>query len=511
MPFLSFSSSQPQTLTVFHGTLASILRSGGEQVSAPGEFRLAVRLDGEKYKTILKNPLLETAIIEAVAKKMVTEVAPQLAKYYRANGRVSQIAQPLQEAIAAAPRWVNDAYNTQAPIIQSWRKNRCDQSVAALKSMLSIATATVGVVTAAPTFGATSIPAVFALWSAVSDLAGLMQQSWQSVTEAEKAVIAQARAIDQYYTSSNSALKGLPPTIGLKRSIAITEANFPSQAGGPAAAGATGFHKMAAFGKNAVGTVAKSLGAGPIMNAVGVTGGPSVQGFESALKNYEMKLTHLVHTANNLTGLLMEILIQNDQLAHSTAVADVEKLKANEALVAQIIGSERGGGIHRVRSGYRNKVSILWLVAYAERGIEFSKALRSDMATRLMDSGLKTLRGTEAVISFALTLAKWVGDNQAAIWGGSLVKFGQEMKILDKQEDLQFQGVRDASTTLMSWIVESLEIKKAFSGDASDLEKSEIILSIKEDYKPDAAGAVKESYKSIQELYDKIQDMKSSQ
>ncbi|WP_143023329.1 hypothetical protein [Sphingomonas sp. NFR15] len=510
VPLLSSSTAKRQTLVVFHGTLASLLRSAGEQAQTPGEFRLAVTLDANTYMTVLKNPLLESAIIESVGKKIVTDVAPKLAQYYRANGRVSEIATPLQEAISLAPKWVEEVYNQYAPAIALWRKSRREQSLAVLKNLLSVGTATAGIVSAAPTFGATSIPAVYALWSATSELVGTLQVAWRSVTEAEAAVLAEARAIDQYFKSQNSALDHLEPTPGIKRASPINPASFPSQAANPASPSLApvGWAKAAAFGKNAAGTVATALGAGPAMSAVGISAGPSVARFKSAMQQYEVKLAHLVSEANSLTKLLMEILVQNEQLSHSLAPGDMNKLKAGEARVQQIIGTETGGGISRARHGFRGKISILWLVAYAERGKELAVSLRTDMASRLETSGLNQLRGSEAAITFAITLAKWCVDNREALGSTSLVEFGQAMKILSDDGAVQFKGIADAKMTLMEWKAGCQDVIDAFKKDGADLQGSDLIEEIKIDYKEDFNG-YKEIYAGAKELKESIKEAMS--
>lgn len=487
MPFLPSSSSKPDTLTVFHGTLASLLRSAGEQAQLPQEVALSVTLDADKYQTVLKNPLLETAIIEFVGKKMVTDIAPRLARVYRANGTASAVAVPLQEATNLAAEWVDEVYNRQAPIFALWRKSRRDQSAAILKSLLSVGSASAGMAASVPTFGAASIPAVFALWSSISDLVGVLQAAWRNVVEAEAAVLAEARAIDQYYTSQLSALDRLPPAPGIKRAVAINAGTFPSQTtpspgGGMAELQPHGWKKTAAFGKNAAGTIANALGAGPAMSAAGMCAGPSVARFDLAMKRYEQKLAHLLVEANSLARLLIETLVQNEQLAHSVAPDDVAKLAAAEARVEQIIGSEIGGGISRAQHGFRGKISILWLVAYAERGRELVVSLRTDMAWRVENTGLNLLRGSEATIALALKMAKWSLDHNDVFGSGSLVKFGQDMKVIDVDGSFKVSGLVNPGFTIAEWVGSCRDIVVAFQKDGSKVKGSDLTKTLKISY-----------------------------
>jgi hypothetical protein len=484
MPFLSSSPAKRDTLTVFHGTLTSLLRSAGETAQFPQEVSLAVTLDADKYRTILKNPLLETAIIEHVGKKMVADVAPRLVRAYRENGTLSTSAAPLQNAMSLAAGWVDEVYSRQAPIFALWRKSKRDQGKAFAKQLMAVGSASAGLAASVPTFGAASIPAVIALWLSISDLVGSLQGAWRNVVEAEAAVLAEARAIDQYYTSQVSSLDRLPPAPGIKRAVAIDASTFPAQttpspSGGMADLQPHGWNKIAAFGKNAIGTIATGLGAAPALSAAGVTAGPSVARFDIAMSRYEQKLAHLVVEANSLARLLMETLVQNEQLAHSGALGDNAKLAAAEARVEQIIGSEIGGGIARARQGFRGKISILWLVAYAERGRELAVAVRTDMAWRVENTGLNLLRGSEATIALAVKIARWSIKHEDALGSGSLVKFGQDMKIIGANGSLKVTGLAGPAATLAEWGGGCRDIVKAFQKDASKLQDSELTEELK--------------------------------
>lgn len=450
-----FSSNATYPLVVFRGTTATLLRAGGG--TAPPGFKAedvvyTAELDRSSYKLVSRSPLLHTEILLAVGRQMSTRIAPQLAAEFARTGTLTANSLILKKAANDAPLWVQQAGKGQTAGLRRWRKAKVENALTCTACVMGLVSSSAGLASAAASFGATSIPAIFGAWSAVATTIGALAGAWRDVETSEANVMRHVRKMGEAY---GGQLRGAPVNRGAAK-------------------------KAALGGKAVANIMASNLKLNQLPFANGRSLGPSVSGFQSAINEYEAKLSHLVKEANALTAILMDLLDVDDELAMSTDPGDTAKLATNEALAVRIIGDERGtAGVSRKRDGFRGQVSILWLNSYYDVGRVIAQQMRTQVQQFQRETTMNRLDAAEQGGALAFGVGMWFAGQTEALTSGSLMAFASKVGIVTDKEVPNVTGIIAVAATLNEWRALAGGVINALRHNYPD----EAISSISEDCK----------------------------
>lgn len=453
-----FSSNTTYPLVVFRGTTATLLRAGGgtappglqaEDVVYTGE------LDRASYKLVARSPLLHTEILLAVGRQMSTRIAPEFAAEFKRTGTLSANSPILKKAASDVPLWVQQAGQGQKAGLRRWRKAKVENALTCAKCVMGLVSSGAGLASAAASFGATSIPAIFGAWSAVATTIGALAGAWRDVQTSEANVMRHVRKMGEAY---GSQLHGAQSNRGVAK-------------------------KAALGGKAVANIMATNLKLNQLPFANGRSLGPSVSGFQSAIAEYEVKLSHLVKEANALTAILMDLLDVDEELAMSTDANDRAKLATNEALAVRIIGDERGtAGVSRKRDGFRGQVSILWLKTYYDVGRVIAQKMRTQVQQFQRETTMNRLDAAEQGGALVFGVGMWFAGQTEALTSGSLMGFASKVGIVTDSEVPNVTGIIGVATTLNEWRASAGGVINALRHNYPEEAKSSISEDCKVEY-----------------------------
>lgn len=468
LPFAA--SPKSFTVTVFRGSLATLLRAG--KVAVPSTFvsedlTYTATLDQPTYKLLMRSPLLHQHVLLTVGERMSSKVATGLAQEFKQTGKVGKDSIVLKVAENQVQHWTQQAIQEQGPGLHAWRKVRLANGVQVLKCAFSLTTAGMGLASAAATFGATSIPAVFAAWSALSETAGFLARAWQDVQGAERAALRQLEKIYKVYGAYKAGSKSAGPI--------------------PASTSGTG-SRFGAHVRSMGDSTLHALKLDTVTAPFGRTLGPSVSDFRSAIANYEGKLAHLIAEANKLTAILVDLLDTTRQLSLSQA-GDESEIAAREDEINRMIGDERGSiGVTRKRDMFRGPVSILWLQAYYKVGKETAFKMRHELADLLQNTPLNQLDAQQRTADLLVTMGKWFGGNADALNAGSFSAFSD--KLFKQDNAISVDKIGSVLTTIQGWGKQAVSVSAALRRQYPSETNSDLAKDCKVDYMAAAKDSV---------------------
>lgn len=452
-----FSSGTTFPLVMFRGTTATLLRAGGAS-APPGlhaeDVGYTAELNRSSYKLISRSPLLHTETLLAVGNQMSTKIA-RTRRRIQAD-RYAERQQPDPEKAASdLPLWVQQAGQGLKAGLRRWRKAKVENALTCAKCVMVLVSSGAGLASAAASFGVTSIPAIFGAWSAVATTIGALAGAWQNVQTSEANVIRHVRKMSEAY---GSQLHGAPASRGVA--------------------------KKAALGGNAVANIlATNLKLNQLPFANGRSLGPSVSGFQSAIAEYEVNLSHLVKEANALTAILMDLLDVDEELAMSTDPNDRAKLATNEALAVRIIGDGRGtAGVSRKRDGFRGQVSILWLKSYYDIGRVIAQKMRTQVQQFQRETTMNRLDAAEQGGALVFGVGMWFAGQSEALTSGSLMGFASKVGIVADNEVPNVAAIIGVANTLNEWRASAGGVINALRHNYPEEAKSSISEDCKVEY-----------------------------